>query len=714
MKKKRQLWVKLVNFIAVIVFISLAVISIPYYKYSTELVEKATYAHCETAHSAFGITLENILTFTENAASAIATSSDFISAVEAENENSIASEIDKLHDSLEIITSNITITDAEGTVIYRYYSDKKGDNISDVCTVGDAMKGETASEVCTGTNIKLGARSAAPVKNSKGDIIGIVSVTFDLANEGYLSGLKEITGCEYTVFSGDIRYSTTLTDENGNSMQGTAMNADIAETVLKNGEDYLGHFQNAGKEYIAVYSPIMEEDTGEIIGALFTGINIHEVSTTQTKMGIAGVVVMIASIAAIIALTYVMVKNMVSKPLSKLNSALKDFAQGNLNAHINITSNDEVGEASESVNATIQALRGYVNDVAKNLGYIAEGDFTHEVSMSYSGDFRPMKESINKLIHSLNATISSIGVAADQVNSGAEQVAQGAQALSQGATEQASAIEELSASIMEVSDYANKNAKNVEVADGYVIEAKNGIDKSSNYMNQMLGAMEEINTSSSEISKIIKVIDDIAFQTNILALNAAVEAARAGAAGKGFAVVADEVRNLASKSADAAKQTTILIEGSVESVKRGTEIAEKTAQALETAQEQSENVVQTIGKIKSASEEQAVAITQITQGVEQISAVVQTNSATSEQSAAASEELSSQANMLKEEVSAFTVKEDGVSHSSSSRGISHSDDIDYDVDFGQPSDSEPEEPSYEQQRNSVNEINLDFDDDDKY
>lgn len=705
LKKKKQIWVKLVSLIAIVVLASLIAVAAPCYGYSSKLTEKANLSHCETAHATFEISLDSTLSFTANSAEAMASSSELIDAVIADDTKSIAEEVDRLYEALDIITNVITITDENGIVIYRYYSSQKGDDLSDVCAIGDALAGETASELCSSTNIKIGARSAAPISDDKGNIIGVVSVTFDLASDNYLTSLKETTGCEYTVFAGDVRYATTLTDENGANLAGTAMNSDIAKVVIEQGETYTGDFENAGEEYIALYTPIIEEDTGELLGALFTGVNVHDVNTTQTRMIVITVVVVAISIVIVMLLVYAMVNGMVTKPLSKLNNALKDFAQGNLNAHVNISSNDEVGEAATSVNNTIQTLRGYVNDISKNLGYVAEGNFKNEVSMNYAGDFRPIKESINKLTQSLSVTISNISVAAEQVNSGAEQVAQGAQALSQGATEQASAIEQLSASILEVSEYTKKNANNVELADGYVVEAKNDIDISRDYMNQMLSAMDEINTSSSEISKIIKVIDDIAFQTNILALNAAVEAARAGAAGKGFAVVADEVRNLASKSADAAKQTTLLIEGSVDSVKRGTDIAEKTAQALETAQEQSENVVQTISKVKSASEEQASAIAQITQGVEQISAVVQTNSATSEQSAAASEELSSQSNMLKEEISIFVVKDGVLENSTPIKGVSHADDVDYDVDFGNSS-------SMENQRNSVKEINLDFDDDD--
>jgi methyl-accepting chemotaxis protein len=332
------------------------------------------------------------------------------------------------------------------------------------------------------------------------------------------------------------------------------------------------------------------------------------------------------------------------------------MANGNLNVAVNKAPNNEIGLLADSLKDTISNLQGIINDISDQMETMAAGDMTGEITREYVGDFANIKNSITKISGALNNTLSSINIAAEQVNSGADQVATAAQSLSQGATEQASSIEELSSSIMSVSEQVNENAKNVNVAGSYVQESQNGTENSNQDMHQMMEAMNDINDSSTQISKIIKVIDDIAFQTNILALNAAVEAARAGAAGKGFSVVADEVRNLASKSADAAKQTTILIEGSVSSVGKGMEIAQETAKALETVRSQSEMVVQTIKKIQEASNEQAEAINQITIGLEQISSVVQTNSATSQESAAASEELSGQAQMLREEISQFKLK----------------------------------------------------------
>lgn len=249
-----------------------------------------------------------------------------------------------------------------------------------------------------------------------------------------------------------------------------------------------------------------------------------------------------------------------------------------------------------------------------------------------------------------------INIASEQVASGASQVADGAQVLSRGATEQASSVEELAATINDISRYSTNTAASTLDADKQVQIAGSRVQACDRQMKDMLSAMEEIRSKSVEISKIIKTIEDIAFQTNILALNAAVEAARAGTAGKGFAVVADEVRNLASKSAEASKNTAALIAGTVQAVEKGFGYANETAGSLVEIVDVAKSVSVTVGKISEDAKEQANAISQVTTGIEQISGVVQSNSATAEESAAASEELSGQAQMLKSLVGKFKLR----------------------------------------------------------
>jgi methyl-accepting chemotaxis protein len=287
---------------------------------------------------------------------------------------------------------------------------------------------------------------------------------------------------------------------------------------------------------------------------------------------------------------------------------------------------------------------------------IADGDLDVEVDIDSKDEVGILGKAFKKMTENFNDVMTNINIASDQVATGSKQVSESSMALSQGATEQASSIEQLTASIEEISTQTNKNALNATQANDLAELAKKDAVLGNDRMGEMLKAMKEINESSSNISKIIKVIDEIAFQTNILALNAAVEAARAGQHGKGFAVVAEEVRNLAARSANAAKETTVMIEGSIKKVEDGTKIANETAEALNKIVEGVTKAATLVNDIAVASNEQASGITQVNMGISQVSDVVQTNSATSEESAAASEELSSQAELLSESVRRFKLK----------------------------------------------------------
>ncbi len=290
---------------------------------------------------------------------------------------------------------------------------------------------------------------------------------------------------------------------------------------------------------------------------------------------------------------------------------------------------------------------------------LAEGDLTFEVDdkdLRGSDELGVLARSFKKISDNMNEVLFSISTAAEQVSGGAKQIADSSMSLSQGATEQASSLEQLSASIEEISVQTNRNAEDAKNADKIAGEACGNANKGSKRMEDLLGAMSDINASSNSISRIIRVIDDIAFQTNILALNAAVEAARAGQYGKGFAVVAEEVRNLAARSANAAKETTALIEGSIANVENGAKIAQETAEALKSIVAGIEEVALLVKDIATASNEQATGISQVTLGISQVSTVVQANSAVSEESAASSEEMSAQARLLNEQIQMFKLK----------------------------------------------------------
>lgn len=360
---------------------------------------------------------------------------------------------------------------------------------------------------------------------------------------------------------------------------------------------------------------------------------------------IVGVAVSIIGIIILITIT-----TAINKPVDMILKAFKKISMGEIDVDLNKIRNDEFGEMIDAMNKAVETTKEHTYIATE----IASGNLTVKVTPKGSGDV--LGNALAKLVEDDNAVLTNIRESTEQVTTGSEQVASASQSLAQGSTEQASAIEEITASISDIAERTRKNAEQANQANDLVVSAKNEAEQGNVQMKDMISAMAEINESSENISKIIKVIDDIAFQTNILALNAAVEAARAGSHGKGFAVVAEEVRNLAGKSASAASETAEMIEDSIRRVEHGSALATETAQALEEIVNAVEQIVGIISDIASASNEQATAVAQIDQAINQVSQVVQTNSATSEECAAASEELSNQSARLREMINRFRLK----------------------------------------------------------
>ncbi|MEW9125116.1 MAG: methyl-accepting chemotaxis protein [Thermotaleaceae bacterium] len=420
-----------------------------------------------------------------------------------------------------------------------------------------------------------------------------------------------------------------------------------------------GQIEAAQKMLFEELDPLSREADEQITKLLAMNIDLgNTIAEDNTSQAKSAKTLMLFAIGAAIIISMGLgffISHLISNPVKQMAQAADKLAMGDVNVNIKAHTKDEIGKLAESFGKMISNIR----EQAMAAERIAAGDLTIEVAVRSENDLLGKK--LCEMVEKNNEVLTNIASASEQVAAGSRQVSDSSISLSEGATEQASSIEELTASLEEISSQTNLNAQNANQANQLAENAKTNAVEGNSQMKEMLQAMEEINESSGNISKIIKVIDEIAFQTNILALNAAVEAARAGQHGKGFAVVAEEVRNLAARSASAAKETTDMIEGSIKKVAIGTEIARGTAEALGEIVNSIEKVATLVNDIAVASNEQASGIGQINQGIMQVSQVVQTNSVTSEESAAASEELSGQAEFLRELVSQFKLRQNNKS-----------------------------------------------------
>lgn len=527
-----------------------------------------------------------------------------------------------------------------------------------------AMKGEASisEPLVSKVTGKLTIIVAAPLYNGD-ELAGCVYV---VPNEEFLNDIvRNINVSENSVAYMIDKEGNIIADEdievvkNGESesdKQDSGYDAVLAmREKMKNGESGFSHYTFKNAVQFAAYYPVEGTDGWSLA---ICSPRSDFMDSTYVAIATTAIITVIALLVSVI--LSLRLGKVIGKPVKLCAERIDRLACGDLSSPVpEVRAKDETGVLAEATTTMLFKLDNIIKDIGRVLGEISRGNLAvndTENENFYSGDFSKILAFMSDIVKKLNAIIDNINTAADQVSVGADQVSSAAQNLSQGTTEQASSVQQLAATIHEISEQVSQNSQNCTNASAIVNETAGYIDGANREMERLTEAMNNISSTSDQIGDIIKAIEDIAFQTNILALNAAVEAARAGEAGKGFAVVADEVRNLASKSAEAAKDTTVLIEQSMDAVTKGMSIATATATAMNNVGEKARSVEEIVGKIAVASEQQANMIEQINVGVEQISSVVQTNSATAEQSAAASEELSGQASALKDLIGMFTLR----------------------------------------------------------
>ncbi|MCM1330238.1 MAG: methyl-accepting chemotaxis protein [Ruminococcus sp.] len=519
--------------------------------------------------------------------------------------------------------------------------------LSSLGGIVDTLYNEAVQRVMLADDINLKTQEMA--KNllhaiGKAEDSEYVATYFAQAEECYQQVLDDLENLDANMGgdAGEVLNMRTCMDNIWRSYQDyteTASHGDIAEAIEEYDEDMTPNI-------LGLYNAAQDVRSDAIQNAQ----DQFDSSENYINMGrIISIAVAVAAIVIAIGMALYITKIIVSGVTQVRDAALR-MAGGDFDVKVHYNSKDEIGELTDDMRTLAGRTKAIIEDIDYILAELKSGNLrvTSKDMGLYVGTFESIIISLRSFRTDLNHTMEKITVSSDQVASGSEQVALGAQSLSQGATEQASSIQELAAEINIVSDIIKSNAEKASEASDRTVDATTKLEGAKGDMDELAEAIKDMATSSEETKKIIKTIDDIAFQTNILALNAAVEAARAGAAGKGFAVVADEVRNLAGKSAEAAKNTTILIENTVNAIERGRELADKAVTEMDLTAEASEQVAVINQDIAKNANVAAESVAQISSSVEQISSVVQNNSATAEQSAAASEELSGQSQILKE------------------------------------------------------------------
>lgn len=426
-------------------------------------------------------------------------------------------------------------------------------------------------------------------------------------------------------------------------------------------EAYVAYGPSKGNSLMGEFDTAASKITGDIEAYVeFSRQSMTSAIQSVNRFSLISTVIGYTSIVVAVIMLWMSgraVTRNLSRPIQMIQEAAKRLRQGDLNTRVEFESDDEIGAMAADLQDTFATLQLYINQIRECLIKIGSGDLSIEIPRDFRGDFVQIGDSLDNLLAALNDTIHQIASSSSMVSSGAGQIAQSSQELSHNTGRQAQLMEELLSALDVAARQTKEDGENANQVTVLSTQAGAQVALGNQKMNDMLHAMDEISVKSAEINRVIKTIDDIAFQTNILALNAAVEAARAGAAGKGFAVVADEVRNLAAKSADAAKTTTELIEASAQAVGQGVRISKETAEALVVISESTDQITEVIKRITESTEIQAHAFDQIDESAHQVSGMVQETSSHAEESAAASEELSAQSVTMKGLVDKFQLNQ---------------------------------------------------------
>ena len=548
------------------------------------------------------------------------------------------------------------IAGIDQTVMLRTHDAAQGDSVAAIPIFQAAFRGEPSLNFSSTPVFPMGMSAMTPVWDD-GVVIGTMSVNLLMSSNDFVDTFSEAINAEITVFAASERVATTLTDDSGQRLIGTHAPDNITERVFEQNQRYIGEATLQGVRYSTYYLPLHGWD-GNPVGMFFAGFN-EEITIAQVNSMMIFMIIFGVAGLLIAAFVVWVISGKISGPMVTLSGFMGLVAtEGDIVISAEEEKimqkfkslRDETGDLFNSFYDVIVSLN-VIND---DLREVANGNLVLEVNVRGEKDTLAM--SLRKMVDNLNDMFGEINAATRQVATGSKQIADGAQSLAQGSTEQAASVQQLSSSI---SNIAQKTKDNAEMAGKAAMLAnviKGSAEKGSKQMDEMMVAVKDISSSSQNISKVIKSIDDIAFQTNILALNAAVEAARAGQHGKGFAVVAEEVRNLAAKSAEAAKDTESLIADSIEKAELGSRIADDTAASLTEIVTGIGESTQLVNEIANSSEEQSLGIEQINRGIDQVAQVTQQNSATAQESAAASQEMTGQSSMLEELISQFKLK----------------------------------------------------------